>query len=67
MFAVTRGKEEVWKKKTFTNKPLLNEPGIKESYKHFGDYNEIIRWANFKISVFSYLNKNFFLKECSSV
>lgn len=40
----------------FTNKPLLSEPGIKESYKHFGDYNEIIRWANLKISVLDILN-----------
>lgn len=41
----------------FTNKPLLNEPGIKESYKYFGNYNEIIRWANLKISILDVLNK----------
>lgn len=41
----------------FTNKPLLNEPGIRETYKYFGDYNEIIRWANLKIAIIDVLNK----------
>lgn len=46
----------------FTNKPLLNEPGIKENYKYFGEYNEIIRWANFKVSINDVLNN----KICSN-
>ena len=40
----------------FTNKPLLNEPGITESYKYFGNYNEIIRWAQLQVPVLDVLN-----------
>ena len=49
----------------FTNKPLLNEPGIKETYKYFGDYNEIIRWANLKIAISDILNKKICLYYCN--
>ena len=31
----------------FHNKPLLNEPGIKEDYRYFKDYNRIIKFSIF--------------------
>ena len=40
------------------NKPLLNEPGIKEDYKYFKIYNKVIQWANIKIAIYDILNKN---------
>ena len=40
------------------NKPLLNEPGIKETYKYFNVYNKIIQWANIKIAIYDILNKS---------
>ena len=39
----------------FHNKPLLNEPGIKEDYKYFKRYNEIIQFANYNTAVLSVL------------
>jgi len=39
----------------FHNKPLLNEPGIKEDYKYFKKYNQIIKFANYKTGVLSVL------------
>jgi len=41
----------------FHNKPLLNEPGITEKYKHFNDYNKIIHYSNLKTAIVSVLQK----------
>ena len=41
----------------FHNKPLLNEPGIGEDYKHFNQYNEIIEFKNVEIAILNYLTK----------
>lgn len=35
----------------FHNKPLLNEPGITESYKYFQAYNEVIQYSNYNIAI----------------
>lgn len=37
------------------NKPLLNEPGIRESNKSFKKYNRIIEYMNFKTSIIKIL------------
>ena len=39
----------------FHNKPLLNEPGIKEDYRYFKDYNRIIKFSNYNTAVLSVL------------
>tara|TARA_B100001142_G_scaffold319852_1_gene363910 strand:+ start:83 stop:778 length:696 start_codon:yes stop_codon:yes gene_type:complete len=39
----------------FHNKPLLNEPGIKEDYRYFKDYNRIIKYSNYNTAVLSVL------------
>ena len=41
----------------FHNKPLLNEPGITEKYKFFENYNNIIRYHNFKTAIYEIVNK----------
>ena len=41
----------------FHNKPLLNEPGIKESYKDFNAYNQIIKFKNYEIAIYRILAK----------
>ena len=42
----------------FHNKPLLNEPGIKESHSSFIPYNRIIKYKNIEIAIFKILSKN---------
>ena len=44
----------------FHNKPLLNEPGIKEDYKYFKKYNEIIKYANYRTAVLSVLQNKIY-------
>ncbi len=39
----------------FHNKPLLNEPGINESYPGFEIYNKIIRYTSIKIALIDVL------------
>jgi ubiquitin-protein ligase len=39
------------------NKPLLNEPGISESYKYFNNYNKIINYRNYDTAILNVLNK----------
>jgi ubiquitin-protein ligase len=39
----------------FHNKPLLNEPGVNESYPGFKTYNKIIRYASIKIALIDVL------------
>ena len=39
------------------NKPLLNEPGIKESNKSFLDYNKIITYKNLDIAILRNIRK----------
>ena len=34
----------------FHNKPLLNEPGIRETHRDFNNYNKIIKYRNLKFS-----------------
>jgi len=46
----------------FHNKPLLNEPGIKEDYKYFKDYNRIIKFSNYKTAVLSVLKDKIYKK-----
>ena len=41
----------------FHNKPLLNEPGIKESHTAFNPYNNIITYKNIEIAIIRTLNK----------
>ena len=51
----------------FHNKPLLNEPGIKESHKSFIPYNRIIKYKNIEIAILRTLSKNnnsFIIKPC---
>jgi len=40
----------------FHNKPLLNEPGISESYPSFKTYNEIIKYASVKVALLDVLS-----------
>ena len=42
----------------FTNKPLLNEPGIKENHRDFFPYNEIIAYKNIEIAILNIINRN---------
>ena len=46
----------------FHNKPLLNEPGIKEDYKYFKKYNKIIQFANYRTAVLSVLQHKIYIK-----
>tara|TARA_B110000008_G_C16963740_1_gene561199 strand:+ start:1667 stop:2428 length:762 start_codon:yes stop_codon:yes gene_type:complete len=39
------------------NKPLLNEPGVKESNKSFIPYNKLIEYMNFKTSIIRIIKK----------
>lgn len=39
----------------FHNKPLLNEPGITETYKDFNKYNEIIEFENYNTAIIGVL------------
>lgn len=39
----------------FHNKPLLNEPGIKETHSSFKPYNKIIRYKNIEIAIMNSL------------
>lgn len=41
----------------FHNKPLLNEPGIKETYKDFKAYNQIIKYKNYETAIYKVLAK----------
>jgi ubiquitin-protein ligase len=40
----------------FNDKPLLNEPGIKEDSKDFKPYNKIIRFKNIEIAIFKVID-----------
>ena len=42
----------------FHNKPLLNEPGIKESHHAFKPYNKMITYKNLSIAILKTLKKN---------
>ena len=42
----------------FHNKPLLNEPGIKESHHAFNPYNKMITYKNLDIAILKTLKKN---------
>ena len=44
----------------FHNKPLLNEPGIKEDYKYFKDYNRMIKFSNYNTAVLSVLKEKIY-------
>ena len=39
------------------NKPLLNEPGVKESNKSFIPYNKLLEYMNFKTSIIKIMKK----------
>ena len=47
----------------FHNKPLLNEPGITESHKHFQSYNNIVEYKNWEVACFGMIKKNYFPEE----
>ena len=47
----------------FHNKPLLNEPGILESHRHFKSYNSIIEYKNLEVACFGIVNKKHFPEE----
>lgn len=40
------------------NKPLLNEPGIKESHSDFHTYNEMISYKNYEVAILRSVNSN---------
>ena len=42
----------------FHNKPLLNEPGISETYHDFDAYNKVIQYSTFNIAIFNIVNQN---------
>jgi len=42
----------------FHNKPLLNEPGVRETHKSFQPYNDIIRYRNYKTAILGMLNQS---------
>ena len=41
----------------FHNKPLLNEPGIKETHRDFKSYKEIIKYKNFEVAIYGILTQ----------
>jgi len=41
-----------------TEKPLLNEPGIKEGHREIVKYNKIIRYRNYEVAILKYLDEN---------
>ncbi len=41
----------------FHNKPLLNEPGITETYKYFKHYNDIVQFSNYRTAIIDVLNE----------
>ena len=47
------------------NKPLLNEPGIKETNKSFIPYNKIIEYKNLEIAICDYLITPYRVGNCS--
>jgi ubiquitin-conjugating enzyme E2 Z len=40
----------------FNDEPLLNEPGVTKSHRDFATYNEIIRYKNIEVAIFSMLS-----------
>nr|AIE96972.1 ubiquitin-conjugating enzyme E2 Z-like (UBE2Z) [uncultured marine group II/III euryarchaeote AD1000_88_G11] len=44
----------------FHNKPLLNEPGISESYHDFKKYNEIIDYKNIDVAIYGIASQKLF-------
>lgn len=48
----------------FTNTPLLNEPGVTKLHKDFLNYNEIIEYGNYYVSIQTCINnKGFFVEK----
>ena len=45
------------------DKPLINEPGIKETHKDFDKYNQIIRFKNYQVAIRRMLKKEVLPKE----
>jgi ubiquitin-protein ligase len=43
---------------TLNNKPLLNEPGVKENHRDYSSYDKIITYKNFRIAILEMLNGN---------
>ena len=50
----------------FHNKPLLNEPGIKETHKSFIPYNKIITYKNIEIAILRTLKLTNIQESCLS-
>ena len=50
----------------FHNKPLLNEPGIKETHKDFIAYNRVITHQNIAVAMFDTLSKRNKPEACAS-
>ena len=50
----------------FHNKPLLNEPGIKETHKDFKAYNSVITYQNIAVAMFDTLSKRNIPEACAS-
>ena len=50
----------------FHNKPLLNEPGIKETHKDFIAYNRVITHQNIAVAMFDTLSKRNIPEACAS-
>jgi ubiquitin-protein ligase len=40
------------------DKPLINEPGIKETHRDFDKYNQIIRFKNYQVAILRMLKKD---------
>lgn len=47
----------------FTDKPLLNEPGISVNHKEIYLYNEILTFKNFQVAIYGMLSANKTFKE----
>lgn len=47
----------------FTDKPLLNEPGISVSHKEIHTYNEIITFKNIQVAIYGMLVDKTFMEE----
>ena len=41
----------------FHNKPLLNEPGLTESYHAYDAYNKVIEYSTYNIAIFNIVNQ----------
>jgi ubiquitin-protein ligase len=51
----------------FNNKPLLNEPGVKETHGDFNKYNILITYKNYEVSIIKNINSAFLKKNIPKI